>query len=94
MYPEKLTRAEVLKALKYCSDPSNISCLAACPMYGFAPELENSRCMAALMEIAIPFVKESVPATVQTDTGLIGGIMGHYKKPLVTISISEMEETE
>ena len=94
MAPEKLTRAEVLKALKYCSDPSNLSCREECPMYSYAPELSDTRCMEALMEIAIPFVQESAPATIQTDNGLIGGIMGHYKKPLVTISISEMEETE
>lgn len=84
---------DLLKALALCASDGN-KC-RECPLFN------DNGCGNTLKNWALYYLKQAtektrleVRAPLNPSPDLIGGIMGHYKKPLVTISISEMEETE
>lgn len=97
-----MTLEEVIQVASMCVKGEDSTCsIKGCPLYN------RDDCRRHLFGCAVTYLSmyragvslggssplgNSPPLNPSPD--LIGGIMGHYKKPLVTISISEMEETE
>lgn len=83
----KMTKEQIVKALRGCI--GTVTCVV-CPFKG-APE----GCREELIKTAADYIERTaIPtnAKLESAPGVIGEIMGHYKKPLVTISFQEMEE--
>lgn len=84
----KMTKEQLVKALRACGSPG-IEC-GDCP---FMRAQEG--CREKLIRAAAHYIERTaIPtnAKLELTPGVIGEIMGHYKKPLVTISFQEMEE--
>lgn len=76
----KMTKEQIVKALRGCNVPE--AACDSCPFHD-----AKCYCRNQLIRAAADYIEESTP-------GVIGDIMGHYKKPLVTISFQEMEDGE
>lgn len=86
----KMTKEQIVKALRACVSPC-IEC-RDCPFRG-----AEKGCRKEMMEAAADYIERTVfptNAKIEETPGVLGEIMGHYKKPLVTISFQEMEDGE
>lgn len=75
----KMTKEQLVKALRECIGSNACD---SCPFLD-----AGCYCRDQMIRAAADYIEESTP-------GVIGDIMGHYKKPLVTISFQEMEDGE
>ena len=85
-----MTKEQIVKAMWGCVS-THFVCVA-CPFKG-APE----GCREKMIKTAADYIERTaIPtnAKIESTPGVIGEIMGHYKKPLVTISFQEMEDGE
>lgn len=97
-----MTLEEVIRIASMCAKGRGSECRNnECPLYSvdycIRKLLGNAVTYLSMYQKGIPLgdsTRPEIHAPLNPSPDLIGGIMGRYKKPLVTISISEMEETE
>ena len=78
-----MTNKELADRMRSCYNPQkNVDVCNGCPF------LANQNGCRNMLMITAARIVESQPDPVFS----LDGIMNHYKKPLVTISIQEMEE--
>lgn len=80
-----MTREQIAEILERCVTEEEEGCVG-CPL------IEDSECNRTIQKEMLRLIHEK--SAVQEAPGLVGEILGHFKKPLVNISFQEMEETE
>lgn len=86
-----MTRETLIKTLEHCLTDDKF-CDDTCPLF------RRADCRHVIYQEALRLLKEQPTATLEAvqapGPDLIGSVMRQFKKPIITISISDMEDSQ